>query len=982
MNIYPGQLFINQGLLERAVYDVALNKDVYKATVKVNGRTEIYGYNEREILTDDEKNELKRLEEQYGRDSDEYLNYQLELENRFWEIQERIINGSYDSYYGTTYSRELYESDYEYDGSDQLEAFITYKISIRNQSQGILAQIDEVVDYYDSSYEFMENMSWVMYDDDTTDTDRDSIRVTEQDFYDIMVEEDKNTTGNAKYLDVRASTGIYENNTKFNGEFGNEHYDTVYINGLDNHKIVAGETAYIYLTFKIRGEGSGLILGTQASSTSPGKQNIAEINGYSTFYADGTTLPNGITKDSNDVAGLVDKDSNPGNFTVEDLNNRDNSRYEQNFEDDADRARGITVTVEQDLIREISGTVWEDKRDYQPTDTDAFVGNGIREDDEVTISGIRVELHEVIDGVTQSDITRVWDGATWIDAATVTDENGYYYFSGYIPGDYIVRFIYGGDDSYTYNGQTYECNTFYNGQDYKSTSYQQDHVNDNAIDQNGRTDVSGDDYAGYVGYTNYNSQNDTATFGYSINRSDEYQANLSDAKDIWESSYDFLSDHDRESINNYSSDSYSGVTYELANTLNQNTTTNINTQMVAETGVIRMEFEYNRQSSEGNNSYDNNGYRGDNNRNPMDYIGNNNTNENYYIENVDFGLEERPKAGLELNKKINNIRVILSNQNILFDANEAANNLVWEPRVSYDINDFKEYTDIDNQGNRNGAENVYSDYAGYEELNTNNDQDERRQDYDDFRTAVLDRVNSVVTRENGILQITMDEELMHGTTIEITYDMTVTNIGEEDYNETQFYYIGEVANPDTIVKTSADVVMDYVSNNLQYRTQTNKEEWGWSTITREEIGSNGYVNEEVTGVLPEYNTIIRTEALGEDLYPLTSNPKGNTQDAIQLILTQTITPQNSQDDMSYDNIAEIVQISNDVGRRMAYSVQGNQNPTTLEPTEPDSSKAERVVILPPFGEQYLYLGLGIFIAIIIGVAAIVIRKVVLNKNRF
>ena len=93
---------------------------------------------------------------------------------------------------------------------------------------------------------------------------------------------------------------------------------------------------------------------------------------------------------------------------------------------------------------------------------------------------------------------------------------------------------------------------------------------------------------------------------------------------------------------------------------------------------------------------------------------------------------------------------------------------------------MKEDTSIDNQGNRNGGENVYSDYAGYNQLNTNNDQENRRQDYDDFRQAVLDKVNSVVTSQNGILQITMDEELMHGATIEITYDMTVTNIGETD----------------------------------------------------------------------------------------------------------------------------------------------------------------------------------------------------------
>ena len=975
-NIYPGQLEINQGLVRRQEYDVAIKKDVYKATVKINGRTEIYGYNEREIQTDEEKAELKRLEKECGKDSDEYLDYQLELENRFWEIQERIIGGNYDSYYGTGYTRELYESDYEYDGNNQLEAYITYKITIRNQSQSILAQIDEVVDYYDSTYEFMEDMSWIMYDESQEKDNRDAIRVKEQDFYDIMVEEDKSVLDNEVaqyYKDVQASTGIYANNTKFNNQFATQHYKTVYINGLKTkpdgtpYKMKTGETAYIYLTFKIRGEGNGLELETEASRTSPGKQNIAEINGYSTFYADGTRLPNNVTKNSNDPAGLVDKDSNPGNFTVDDLNNRsNNNRYEQNFEDDADRARGLTVTVEQDLIRKINGTVWEDKRTYQSEGTDALVGNGIRENGEVTISGIKVELHEVVNGVTQDEVAEVYNGSTFVPAEATTDENGYYYFEGYIPGDYVVRFIYGG-----------EYNAYYNGQDYKSTSYQQDHINDSAIDQNGRTDVSGDDYDGYLGYTNYNSQNESATFGYSINKSDEFGLNLSDAKDIWDS---------RQSVNDYSSESYGGVTYDRANTLDQNTSANQNTQMIAETGVIRMEFEYNRQSSEGNNTYDNNGYwTGREDKDPMDYEGANNTNENYYLQNVDFGLEERPKAGLELNKQISNIRVVLANQNVLFDANEAANNLVWEPKVPYNINDMKENsgTDIDENEDRNGAENIYSDYATrYNQLDTNNDQENRINDYDKFRKAVQKKVNSVVSRQNGILQVTMDEELMHGATIEITYNVTVTNIGEEDYNETQFYYIGEVSNRDSIVTTSADVVMDYVPNNMQFRTDTNNDDWGWGTITQGEIGNNGYVSPEVSNILSQYNTIITTQALNEALYPLTSNPKGNTQDSIQLILTQTITPQNSEDDMSYDNIAEIVQISNDVGRRMAYSVQGNQDPTDLENLEVDSSKAERVVILPPFGEQYLYLGLGIFIVAMIGIAVIVIRKVVLNKNRF
>ena len=297
---------------------------------------------------------------------------------------------------------------------------------------------------------------------------------------------------------------------------------------------------------------------------------------------------------------------------------------------------------------------------------------------------------------------------------------------------------------------------------------------------------------------------------------------------------------------------------------------------------------------------------------------------------------------------------------------------------------MKTNTDIDKQeGNRNGGQNVYSDYAGYNNLDSNNDQNNRVEDYNKFRNKVLDRIKTLVTQEKGLIQPTMDQELMHGATIQITYDVTVTNMGEVDYKETQFYYIGKVNNPETIVRTSADVVIDYVANNLQFRTQSNQAAWDWSTITEQEIQKNNYVNTEVQGVLKEYNTIITTEALNEKLIPLTESTKESeeTQDEIQLILTQLITSQNEDDDLTYDNIGEIVKISNDVGRRMAYSVQGNQNPKEA-PTEPDSSMAERVVILPPFGTTYLYIGLAVLIAAMLGISIVVIKKTVLNKGRF
>ena len=125
------------------------------------------------------------------------------------------------------------------------------------------------------------------------------------------------------------------------------------------------------------------------------------------------------------------------------------------------------------------------------------------------------------------------------------------------------------------------------------------------------------------------------------------------------------------------------------------------------------------------------------------------------------------------------------------------------------------------------------------------------------------------------------------------------------------------------------------------------------------------------GSLDKYNTKITTQKFGKALKP-------GEKTSGDLILTQTITAQNTEDDMNYKNVAEILQTTNTVGRRMAYSVVGNQDPTK-DITEIDSAKAENVLILPPFGNTYLYFGLGIVVIALIAGAVIIIKKKVLVK---
>ena len=159
---------------------------------------------------------------------------------------------------------------------------------------------------------------------------------------------------------------------------------------------------------------------------------------------------------------------------------------------------------------------------------------------------------------------------------------------------------------------------------------------------------------------------------------------------------------------------------------------------------------------------------------------------------------------------------------------------------------------------------------------------------------------------------------------------------------------------------------------------------------------DGLVNKAYETSINKYTKdhIIVTEAISKDLIPLiadTSEAKNQIANkfkedpmhaletvnasqrvsGVQLILTQMITQDNTNDDKTYNNMVELVTTKNTVGRKMAYSVVGNQDPTT-EPYEIDADDSQDVVILPPFGNT------PIFYVLISAVAFILIAGITIT----
>ncbi len=941
--LYDDAYYINLGIQAREESDLAIKKDVEKVTLEINGQTHTYTY--------------------------DTLENKENAENQ-WDISVRLS----DSYYNTNYSRELYKSDYIYkasmygdkdennDGigdvygkskSDELEIYVTYKIMVRNQAMSIQAKVDELVDYYDQDLEYVDNRSYI-----------EIKRGENQGKYAVKA------SGTSRYEQVSSAT-----RTTIGG------YNNLYVTGLDDKYLTAGQTAYVYLTFKVKKdsiEGEDWIRLDEevvsGAAIGVGKENIVEINGYSTRYAPGTTVPN-IGDVSLEPAGIVDRDSNPGNLSPSDVPKDGTINY-GNFEDDTDKAPNMRIILyrNDDATRVISGSVWEDERNETIELT--TTGDGIRSDEETLINGVTVQLVEIMENgaeyvwrefgnkgysfedfknLTQEEQKQGLGGTNTIGkgtgSGTVSSEtpiinykniitnyefnethNGEYAFKSFMPGKYVVRFIYGDTIRTVVPSSLGGLNEkSYNGQDYKSTTYQEgieqskEYVWRKASTWNMGQETLGEEVRKVLGYDkNTCSQNETFTYLYDITESDK-KTNVSDAKDI-ESRRNEVINYSNVGVTNYIAEVLASHKADYTTMNDRNTLLKdlmANTSMKAETGVMVVELEYNQVGTDGNKK-----------------------DNTYKITNVNLGLEERPKAQLAINKEVVNVKLTLADGSVLFDAKDTAQNVLWRKHEIYQ--------------------------TGY---------NSKTHMLDESKFKNLENIRQLNKNKTGLIQLSMDEELMHGATIKITYKITVTNVGEVDYKDNCFYYTGKVKDKNTIVKTRANQVIDYVANNLQFNASENS---NWSVIGKDKLNTNNMyttlVNNNLKGQVEQYNTIIQTEALNKELVP-TLVSKENDHIEVPLVLTQLITSENDTDDLTYSNIVEIVKTSNTVGRRNEYSVVGNQDPTK-QPQELDSDKAEVVKILPPFGDTLNYIVIAIIAVTAIGIITlgiIFIKKKVLIK---
>lgn len=783
---------INFGITKREEVKLALMKDVYEAKLSVKGYSQTYKYNKREE----------------------------EKENRsIWTVTAKLADG----YYNQTYTREVKESDYQYE-EDKLKADITYKIELLNLSDNIDCEVKEVVDYFDKELRYKE-----AYIND----------------------------GNNK-ISLVASENSKNNHTETVTNFNKLYFD------LSGNLIKSYDSLTIYVVFEVDVDENGKIILDQGSDDL-GKSNVAEITGYATYYSEKATPPNKDNKDSyeeykgGDPAGKVDVDSNPGNADPNDKNT---------YESDADEAPPIKFQLEG--LRTISGEVWEDKRTVVDDTAKTAVGDGIKDDNEDRIKDIKVQL---IDAQT-NNIAKMFDinTKTWVDAETTTDENGKYKITSFVPGEYYIKFIYE------------------NGQDYKSTTYNYDKVN-----------------------SEFDINDPDKEVGTLIEPTDK---NYSDARDIW-------GDESTPGTRSYVNGQYAGKTDVTRAKELDNRLKNGEFAIGAITGKKLLQIE----------------------QDPSDE--NSDAGRRFEIENVDLGLQERPKQQIAMKKEISNVKVTLSSGKELFNTSGKATNVIW----------------IDKQGHNTG--------------------------YDKNLMKTPEVRNPA---QNQAVILTMDEGLMHGATIQIDYKMTAENIGEADYPSKKFYYLGQRDGSEQIITTKVFDVIDYVgatlgsgnasTNNLQY---TDSKNTGWIKVDKNEIISNKIVQYEdaegnniTTENLKSYKTILK-HSFGDNgvaLVPKLYNEEQSNTSTV-LTLSSLMSGVDENNNLAYNNMAELINFENDIGRKIEYSTVGNQNPN--EPTKEVDADTADVTVLTPFGQTRIYYIIGAICGIILIAGLAIVIKITRNK---
>ena len=564
----------------------------------------------------------------------------------------------------------------------------------------------------------------------------------------------------------------------YTGEKYNDKYSKVLIDS--NTEIDSQSSSKIYVQFELDREAILNLLNDKENL-----ENVAEINSYSIF-----------DKDKKPYAG-VDRRSNPGNAIPGE---------DRTYEDDTDKSPNLKLELTD--ARQIAGKVFLDSTTGELRTGETRQGDGKYTDDEKGISGVKVTLTET------SGSGKVYD--------TVTDENGDFIITEFIPGDYIMTYTWG-DETYTV-------------QKYKGTIY----------------DASRD-------------QSDTKWY------KDNVELRLSDAID------NYNKDQDPPKGSRLQIDAEKEEPYTR-------------TKMDSTTPMMDLGIEYESTYTEST---------GDK------YV--------YIIKNIDFGIVERARQRLDIDKLVRKFKVTLANGQIIADVT------------------------INDDGTLTGEKN---------------------------HVTYMGPIKTGASVTNGFVRLELDNELIQGAKVEVQYDIIVTNNSEVDYISEEYYKYGIIKGD--IVTITPTKIVDYLDSEWAFESGNNP---GWEVKELEAIKT---LKKMLTDADYADSTIAeKTLLYTESLKTVKMVPK--QVETLNIYVSKVLS---NSDDISLDNEVEVAEIDKN-GGAPTDSIPGNYIPGKTPYQEPDDSMAPTVIVTPNTGDNLNYIVpiiIGVTAFIVLGAGVIIIKK--------
>ena len=253
--------------------------------------------------------------------------------------------------------------------------------------------------------------------------------------------------------------------------------------------------------------------------------------------------------------------------------------------------------------------------------------------------------------------------------------------------------------------------------------------------------------------------------------------------------------------------------------------------------------------------------------------------------------------------------------------------------------------------------------------------------------AWIAKGNKKVYDKKELMNIIMDGEITNGATIEIEYYLTVTNNSNLGTGTTR-----------------AKNILNYVANNLNFNGEDITEIDGkvyknkdlWTVVSKDSVQNDtnaSFVNKEIVDLSTQSVILQTTEG-----NPLTKNLAPGEQVTATLKLNKVLSTEGSQDDLTFTNMSEIVEIENTFGRYDHEATPGNQK-LEEQPMEHDTSGASNntlfdnlgqpdeehpqdgtIKITPPTGSTHIYYVIGIVSVIVLALGIILIKKFVIDEK--